>query len=153
ETLSRLGGISWDGEITAHTAAPYEYRNRAQWAVRNAMPRAIGYYLPESSVIVPVDVCPGLSPALAKAFHALQELARAGSLPSEVKEIEAFVDSTDEKTALNVAFGHFPKPAAELTKLFRDAIPGLDSLLLLNEKNNKFELSGPGYLIHEAGGF
>lgn len=29
ETLSRLGGISWDGEIKEHTAAPYGYRNRA----------------------------------------------------------------------------------------------------------------------------
>src|SRR5205807_7072086 len=49
ETLSRLGGISWTGEIVEHTAAPYGYRNRAQWAVRGGMPRALGYFLPESS--------------------------------------------------------------------------------------------------------
>lgn len=47
ETLSRLGGISWDGAIAEHSAEPYGYRNRAQWAVRSGMPRAIGYYLPE----------------------------------------------------------------------------------------------------------
>ena len=28
ETLSRLGGISWDGTIVEHSAAPYGYRHR-----------------------------------------------------------------------------------------------------------------------------
>lgn len=153
ETLSRLGGISWAGEITEHTAQPYEYRNRAQWGVRNAMPRALGYYLPESSSIVPIDECPVLSPALAETFRSLQELARSAALPAEVKEIEAFADSADRKIALNVAFRHFSKPPSELVKLFRDAIPNLESLLLLDEKRNRFELTGPGYLTHEAGGF
>jgi len=58
ETLSRLGGIQWAGAIHEHSAEPYGYRNRPQWAVRNANPRAIGYFLPESSVIVPIDECP-----------------------------------------------------------------------------------------------
>jgi 23S rRNA (uracil1939-C5)-methyltransferase len=42
ETLSRLGGIQWSGTIQEHSAEPYGYRNRAQWAVRDANPRAIG---------------------------------------------------------------------------------------------------------------
>ena len=29
ETLSRLGGIAWDGAIIEHSAEPYGYRNRA----------------------------------------------------------------------------------------------------------------------------
>src|SRR5438034_3909573 len=64
ETLSRLGGIWWEGTIVEHSAAPYGYRNRAQWAVRSGMPRALGYFLPESTVIVPIDECPVLSPRL-----------------------------------------------------------------------------------------
>ena len=44
ETLSRLGGIQYAGEIIPHTAEPYGYRNRAQWAVRSGMPRALGYF-------------------------------------------------------------------------------------------------------------
>ena len=44
ETLSRLGGISWDGAIQEHTAEPYGYRNRAQWAVKSGMPRALGIF-------------------------------------------------------------------------------------------------------------
>jgi len=152
ETLSRLGGISWDGAIQEHTAAPYGYRNRAQWALREGKPRALGYFLPESSVILPIDECPVLSPQLAQTFRSLQELARAGTLPAGTLEIEAFADSADKKIALNVAFERFAAPAAKLTDSFRQALPELESLLLLDKKKNKFELTGPGYLVQEAGG-
>jgi len=118
ETLSRLGGIQWAGAIHQHSAEPYGYRNRAQWAVRNANPRAIGYFLPESSVIVPIDECPVLSPLLAKTFGQLQELARSNRLPEKALEIEAFVDSTDSKLALNVAFERFPKRPLNWRRLF-----------------------------------
>jgi 23S rRNA (uracil1939-C5)-methyltransferase len=153
ETLSRLGGISWPGEITAHTAEPYGYRNRAQWAVRSGMPRALGYFLPESSVIMPVDTCPVLSPRLAETFGLLQELARGGKLTNGILEIEAFADSEDDKIALNVAFDAYPKPAAELSELFRAELPRIESLLLLDQKKDRFELTGPGFLLHQAGGF
>jgi 23S rRNA (uracil1939-C5)-methyltransferase len=153
ETLSRLGGISWDGEIAAHTAEPYGYRNRAQWAVRSGMPRALGYFLPESSVIMPVDTCPVLSPRLLETFNLLQEMARGGQLPNGILEIEAFADSTDEKIALNVAFDAYPKPASELTEFFRAELPRMESLLLLDQKKERFELTGPGFLMHQAGGF
>jgi 23S rRNA (uracil1939-C5)-methyltransferase len=153
ETLSRLGGITWDGAIVEHCAEPYGYRNRAQWAVRSGMPRALGYFLPESSVVVPIDECPVLSPRLAHTFAQLQEMARSGRLPEGIQEIEAFADSADDKIALNVAFEKFPKPAAELASTFREALPEIESLLLLDQKKNRFELTGPGYLTHEAGGF
>ena len=153
ETVSRLGGIRWDGDIPSHCAAPYEYRNRAQWAVRPAMPRSIGYFLPESSKIVAIDECPVLSPLLARTFHQLQDLTRSNSLPGQIQEIEAFADSNDEKLALNIAFHEFTQHPAALHKFFRDALPQLESLLLLDQKKNKFELSGPGYLIHKACGF
>ena len=153
ETLSRLGGISWPGEIRIHTAGPFEYRNRAQWAVRSAMPRAMGYFLPESSQIVPVDECPVLSPLLAKSFQQLQDLTRSNSLPGQIEEIEAFADSGDEKLALNVAFHEFTESPAMLFKFFREALPQIESLLLLDQKKNRFELSGPGFLRHQAGGF
>src|SRR5258708_14154267 len=62
ETLSRLGGIQGSGEIHEHTGEPYGYRNRAQWAARNANPRALGYFFPQISVISPLDTLPLLSP-------------------------------------------------------------------------------------------
>jgi 23S rRNA (uracil1939-C5)-methyltransferase len=153
ETLSRLGGVTWDGTIIEHSAEPYGYRNRAQWAVRSGMPRALGYFLPESSVIVPIDECPVLSPRLAQTFLQLQEMARSGTLPVDIQEIEAFADSADEKIALNVAFEKFSKPAADLAAAFTGNLPHLESLLLLDNKKERFELTGPGYLLHEAGGY
>ena len=153
ETLSRLGGISWEGAIVEHAAEPYGYRNRAQWAVRSGLPRALGYFLPESSVIVPIDECPVLSPQLAHTFATLQEMTRSGGLPTNIQEIEAFADSADKKIALNVAFERFPKSAEELASIFRTALPEIESLLLLDQKKNRFELTGPGYLVHEACGY
>jgi 23S rRNA (uracil1939-C5)-methyltransferase len=153
ETLSRLGGISWDGPIQEHSAEPYGYRNRAQWALRDAKPRAIGYFLPESSVIVPIDECPVLSPALARTFAQLQNMTRSGVLPEKILEIEAFADSADTKIALNVAFSKFPGPAKDLATALQQAMPQIESLLLLDESKNRFELTGPGFLFHEAGGF
>jgi 23S rRNA (uracil1939-C5)-methyltransferase len=80
-------------------------------------------------------------------------MARAGTLPEGIQEIEAFADSADEKIALNIAFEKFPKPAADLAATFQNALPKIESLLLLDQKKNRFELTGPGYLTHEAGGF
>jgi len=94
-----------------------------------------------------------LSPALAETFGLLQEMARGGKLPAGILEIEAFADSADEKIALNVAFDAYPKPAAELAEYFRAALPRIESLLLLDQKKERFELTGPGFLMHEAGGF
>lgn len=153
ETLSRLGGVQWAGAIQEHTAQPYGYRNRAQWAFRDAMPRAFGYFLPESAHILPVDQCPVLSPRLAKTFGQLQDLARANTLSPGVLEIEAFADGADEKIALNIAFERFPKPVKALAAEFRAALPGLESLLMLDQSKNRFELEGPGYLLQKAGGF
>jgi 23S rRNA (uracil1939-C5)-methyltransferase len=153
ETLSRLGRVTWDGPIIEHSAQPYGYRNRAQWALRDSKPLALGYFLPESSVVVPIDVCPVLSPLLEKTFEQLQNMTRSGHLPEKVLEIEAFVDSTDENIALNVAFERFPKPAAELAAAFRQVLPKIESLLLLDQSKDRFELTGPGFLFHEAGGF
>jgi 23S rRNA (uracil1939-C5)-methyltransferase len=94
-----------------------------------------------------------LSPRLARTFSQLQDLTRSGALPAGIQELEAFADSADERIALNVAYDKFPKPAAELAATFRSALPELESLLLLDQKKNRFELTGPGYLIHEVCGF
>jgi 23S rRNA (uracil1939-C5)-methyltransferase len=153
ETLSRLGGVQWAGAIQEHIAQPYGYRNRAQWAFRDAMPRAFGYFLPESAHILPLDQCPVLSPRLAETFGQLQEMARNNSVSPGVLEVEAFADGDDEKIALNIAFERFTKPPKALAAEFKAALPALTSLLMLDQSKNRFELDGPGHLIQKAGGF
>jgi 23S rRNA (uracil1939-C5)-methyltransferase len=80
-------------------------------------------------------------------------MARSGALHDGVLEIEAFADSSDKKIALNVAFDKFSDLPAELAARFRRGVPEIESLLLLDQKKNKFELTGPGFLTHEAGGY
>src|SRR5215472_16921859 len=144
------GGVNWTGEIAPHTAQPYGYRNRAQWAYREAMPRALGYFQTESARIVPIDECPVLSPGLEATFRKLQEMVRNKPLPTGLLEIEAFADATDTKIALNVAFERFPKPVKALIADFQGALANLESLLLLDQSKNRFELSGPGFLEQKA---
>src|SRR5258708_17724938 len=103
--------------------------------------------------MLPVGRWRGLWTALHETFLKLQEMARVNSLPSGLLEIEAFADSTDTKIALNAAFERFVKPAKGLIADFRAALPNLESLLLLDQSKNKFELFGPGYLEQQAGGF
>src|SRR2546430_3450354 len=118
ETLSRLGGITWDSTIVEHSAVSYGYRNRAQWAVRSGMPRALGYFLPESSIIVPIDECPVLSPRLARTFAQLQDMARSSTLPAGVQAIGALAGSADAKTAVIGALEKVSKPRAALDDTF-----------------------------------
>src|SRR5260370_39401178 len=80
-------------------------------------------------------------------------MGRENNLPTGLLDTEAFADSTDTKIALNAAFERFVKPAKDLVADFKKALPNLESLLLLDQSKNRFELSGPGYLQQQAGGF
>jgi len=51
------GGIAWDGPLSSTRRNRTDTESRTV-AVRSGMPRAIGYFLPESSVIIPIDECP-----------------------------------------------------------------------------------------------
>lgn len=153
ETLSRLGGIQWQGPIEQHASPPFGYRNRAQWAVKSGPGRALGYFLAGSSAICEIHACPVLSPRLAEVLAQLQALPQGDSLPGTIKEIEAFADSEDARVLLNVAFEKFAKPPTELAATIQAAVPSLESLLLHDESTKRFELIGPGFLVHKAGGF
>jgi len=59
----------------------------------------MGYFLPESSQIVPVDECP-FFPAACQIIPTAQDLTRSNSLPGQIEEIEAFADSSDEKAGV-----------------------------------------------------
>jgi len=97
---------------------------------------------------VPIDQCPVLSPALHEAFQILQEMARANNFwPTGLLEIEAFADSDGYEDCVECGvLSGFVKPAKGLIADFKGALPNLESLLLLDQSKNRFELSGPGYL-------
>jgi len=162
EALGRIGRIAWDGPITVHASPPLGYRNRAQWKVRpvargNGQQQgsgaiALGYFRAGSSALCAVEECPILSPRLEETMAALSAALAKGEFTAALREIEAFVDAGGKKVLLNASFAGFPVAADRLGAKFRDAVPWLESLLLIDTTRDRMELFGPGFLKYEAGG-
>jgi len=167
ETLRRTGKIAWAGEIQAHAAEPWHYRNRAQWKVRPAAPDSsphagapaaameIGYFKAHSSTLCAVRDCPILSPALLKVLLALRDALAAGSLPREVREVEAFTNedaaTTPARVLLTFTLSGFPSRLAEHAEKIRALLPEAESLLFHEPRQGRMELFGPGFLPHTVG--
>ena len=157
ETLGRIGRIEWPGEIVEHASPPWGYRNRAQWKVRamekgaGAEKFAIGYFRAGSTVLCDVEDCQILSPLLLKTLLALRGALAAGTLPPELREIEAFAGANDSKLLLTATFARFPKKAEEAAKRFREIAPEIESLLFHDPGRDRMELDGPGFLDYPSG--
>jgi 23S rRNA (uracil1939-C5)-methyltransferase len=158
ETLRRIGGIEWQGEITAHASPPWGYRNRAQWKVRAletdaAEERlAIGYFRASSTALCEVEDCAVLSPLLLKTLLALRGALAVGKLHRGLREIEAFSGANDSKLLVTATFAGLPSRAAEVAKTIREIAPETESLLLHDPGRERMELDGPGFVEYEAAG-
>jgi 23S rRNA (uracil1939-C5)-methyltransferase len=155
ETLARIGKIEWAGEIESHASEPFKYRNRAQWAVRPAEDNkhsAIGYFQAMSSVLVPADKCPILSPKLEATLTAIGQALRQSKLHEAIRAIECFGDDATDTMLLNVVVAKRGESASQLAAKFREIAPNLASFLLQDEKSGDFELDGPGYIQYPAAG-
>lgn len=153
ETLRRLGRIEWNGPIQTHPSPPFGYRNRAQWTVRPAaegVPAALGYHQVGSSALCAVEECPILSPHLAETLARLKDLLAQGAAPAGLFEVEAFVDSADARVLLNASLEKFEAPPAALAETLRNALPGVETLLLHERSRDRFELFGPGFIHYEV---
>src|SRR5260370_480265 len=62
-------------------------------------------------------------------------------------------NSAADSGALDVAVERCTKSPTDLAASLREALPQLESLLLLDKSKNRFELTGPGFLLQQAGGF
>ena len=156
ETLRRIGKIDWKGSVTAHSASPLNYRNRAQWKVRATNDGAaleIGYFRAETSALVPIETCPILSPRLEETLNAIRALIAGAALPPSLREVEAFADSTDQNTLLTLSFAQMPPAAANLAAAIRSAIPWAASVLFQTVSQSRMELSGPGHIEYEVNGY
>ena len=152
ETLSRIGHIHWPGIITTHASPQWHYRNRAQWKI-TANPGgtpAIGYYEAASQKLHSVGECPVLSPLLEKTLVALGRLIDSRKLPAELREAEAFADHADAKILLNVSLDQ-ARATDEIAELLRAEIGSLETLLIHNRRDDRFDLHGSGYLTYRVG--
>jgi len=156
ETLRRIGRIHWAQEIHAHASPPWGYRNRAQWKVRelpgaNTVP-AIGYFRANSTSLCQVESCAVLSPLLLRTLSALREGLARKTVPSELREIEAFAGADDTKLLLTATFSGFPSRRQELAAAIRQIVPETESLLFRDPSGERMELAGPGFVECEAAG-
>lgn len=156
ETLARLGRVSWAGEIRTHASPAYGYRNRAQWKVRWSQQDAswagiVGYNRAASSAVFAAEECPILAPALAGTLSALRGGVESGTLPSTLREVEAFTNPAGE-LMLNAAFTEFEGAGAKLMEAFRTLSPSAASILLHHAQKDAFHLEGPGFVSYPVGG-
>ncbi len=103
ETLRRTARLEWPGEIRAHSAQPFGYRNRARLAVRGGRNFALGYHKFGARELMAVEQCPISSPLLNRAIAALWDLGRAGQVGRAVFEVELFADAEDAQLRVEVS--------------------------------------------------
>jgi 23S rRNA (uracil1939-C5)-methyltransferase len=164
ETLRRIGGMEWNGDIATHGSPPYGYRNRAQWKIRprekaeatDAAPAkkefAIGYFRANSTALCAVEQCPILSPLLERALKTVRTAVAAGELPRELREIEVFANPSDTRLLLSATFAGFPSRANEHVAKMRALVPEIESVLFHDPGRERMELDGPGFITCEAAG-
>lgn len=102
ETLLRNGKLEWNGDIIAHSAEPWYYRNRTRLKVRGGSDFALGYHRFASHDLLPVKECPISSPTVNRVIQQLWEIGQAGGVPAGLSEIELFVDHADSRLVLEL---------------------------------------------------
>jgi 23S rRNA (uracil1939-C5)-methyltransferase len=157
ETLRRLGRIEWSGEIAAHSASPWEYRNRAQWKLQllhgnDPAHLGVGYFQASSETLCPIEECPILSPLLQRTLDCLREAALQNELPEGVREVEAFADSADEATLITAACAQLPPNGQDTAQALQSILPGKASVRLQAMTSGRGIVSGPGFLSCRAAG-
>jgi len=85
ETLQRNAKLEWKGQITTHSADPWNYRNRVRMKVQGGVDFAMGYHRMASNDLLPVKNCPISSPAINRAIERLWQMGEAGKVPGGVK--------------------------------------------------------------------
>lgn len=91
ETLQRIGGIIYDGDIPVLSANPWHYRNRVQLHFSDGKS---GFHKAGSHELSSINHCEISSPALNEAVAALQIAVRRPEWPRFLRSLELF---TDEK--------------------------------------------------------
>ena len=92
ETLRRLGGFSYEGEIHVISGEPWGYRNRIQLHFQNG---EAGFHKAGSHDLCAIDHCYISSPKLVEVIQKLQSAARQPQWPDFLRSLEIFTNETD----------------------------------------------------------
>jgi 23S rRNA (uracil1939-C5)-methyltransferase len=102
ETLKRTAKIQLQCELSVHPSPEWNYRNRTRLKLQATPEFALGYYKFRSHELLPIEQCPISSPLINRAITKLWGAGRAGTMPSEIREIEFFADHADERLLVEV---------------------------------------------------
>jgi len=105
ETLRRLGGIRFEGEIGRISGEPWLYRNRVQLHFAN---RTVGFHKPGSHEVYAIDHCHIAAPLLVEAISKLQKAVKKPEWPTFLRSLELFTNGT----ALQLNVQETSKPLA-----------------------------------------
>jgi len=92
ETLQRLGGIAFPGEVQVLSADPWNYRNRIQLHFSN---REAGFHKAASHALCAIDHCYISSPVLVDVIQKLQAAAKQPQWPQFLRSLDVFTNETD----------------------------------------------------------
>lgn len=92
ETLQRLGGIAFEGEIQVISGEPWFYRNRIQLHFSD---NETGFHRARSRELCAIDRCYISSPLLNTVILKLQAAAKEPEWPRFLRSLEVFTNETD----------------------------------------------------------
>lgn len=92
ETLRRLGGISFEGEIQILSDEPWNYRNRIQLHFSN---REAGFHKAGSHALCAINHCHISSPVLVDVIQKLQAAVKQPRWPEFLRSLEVFTNGME----------------------------------------------------------
>jgi 23S rRNA (uracil1939-C5)-methyltransferase len=131
ETLRRLGGIDWKGDIPLHSGPPWNYRNQAQFKVA-LYPGGrveLGFFEAQSHRVYPVDACLIVSPRLNAVLEELRRPEWVAGLEG-LREIDVVADDRDEEVMITLQVEGGATVAEHVAQNLLERIPGAVSVAL-----------------------
>jgi 23S rRNA (uracil1939-C5)-methyltransferase len=149
ETLLRNAKLEWKGDIIAHSAEPWNYRNRTRLKVRGGTDFAVGYHRFASHDLLPIIECPISSPTVNRVIQQLWEIGATGAVPPGLTEIEMFVDNADSRLLLELIHKPGAKGIREFAGELQTRVPNVQGVGLFEETHGS--ASGPPELKDTVG--
>lgn len=146
ETLRRIGGLTWEGEIAVEAGEPWGYRNRSQFrfARKNGGGTETGFFASGTHRLVPAAECPINSPALNRAHRILSEMAASGRFPRQLRQIELFTNEAELQVNLPRRPGPLPK-SFWTWSANRLGVERLGAPVTVRSNNDLFRVSGRSF--------
>ena len=131
ETLRRLGGIDWKGDIPLHSGPPWNYRNQAQFKVAQNPGGGVelGFFEAHSHRAFPVDACLIVSPRLNAVLEELRRPEWATGFAG-LREIDVVADDRDAEVMITLQIEVGATVAERFAQDLLERVPGAVSVAL-----------------------